>query len=177
MGNLIYPGLGSVCFGLDQGASLAGPQTDEVAYQAMVVLLAATGQFETVAYGVGDEISSPNSDQLPFAAIVPRTATPVDTFDEGGMIRTVGYTLTIIVRDESYMARRAKLGYLETVARNALTGQSLAGFTFPAYSKMNQAVMPRQRHPEQRLEIAGSFAYLVDGYASNDTTDLFNYIS
>jgi hypothetical protein len=151
------------------------PQTDQAAYDDIVARLNATGLFGDVRHSTADQILFPSAGDYPFAAIVPVSASDADTFDEGGMLRTVAYTLVIAVHHEDPVARKDKLGVLEATARNIIPGQSLAGLSFPAMTKLGAASYPRPRHPEQRTEIAGSFTYLVEGYAGHDTTETYVY--
>lgn len=179
------PAEGSIVGMLDYGlggeprANPVGPDevdplgNDQLAFNAMVDLLSATGRWTTVKHATADEVLFPSEGDYPFAAIVPKGGNEVDTFDHGVFLRTVNYTLVLALADQEPLARKALLGSLEAVARNTLAGVSYGGFCLPVWSKLGQASHPKPAHPMQRVEIPGSFAYLVNGFPNRDTNTYY----
>jgi len=146
---------------------IASAETDEAAYDAMVALLIATGQWVAVRHTTADDIAFTSSEETPFAALVHVTAEDAPTWDDGAYLRTVSYSLVLVVRGEDPAARTAQLSRLEAIARNTLSGKGY-GFCLYAKSTLGRAAHPRPSHPEQRSVIAGRFCYLVEGYGARD---------
>jgi hypothetical protein len=167
-------GLGPDGPGPPPGPDLDPPGSDQVAFDDIVDRLTRTHAWQSVRHATIDEILYPDAATMPFAAIVPRGGIEVDTYDDGTFVRTVNYTLVLVHHDQEALARKALLGSLEAIARNTLDGQCFAGFCIPVFSRLGQAQHPRPAHPEQRVEIPGSFVYLVGGYGARDTGLYYN---
>jgi hypothetical protein len=138
-------------------------ETDQAAFDAIVGLIVATGSFDLdqVQHGAEDMILFPSSDQQPRAAIVEVSAEDAPLFDDETYLRTVSFKVVITARDEDPQGRSATLRILEANVRNAVDHQSLAGLTFPAMTLIGTAQWPKAEHPDQRIEMDGSFVYLM----------------
>ncbi|MEO6811166.1 MAG: hypothetical protein ABI353_18815 [Isosphaeraceae bacterium] len=138
------------------------PYCDQDAFSAMVEALKATGAFAEVSFGVTIDRCNISAGCLPLALIVPTEWTERDTPDSGSLMRQVGFTLTLVVRQADEAARFEQLDRLASLAHGVMNRSDLGGGCVRALTKIRRARHDQgTRHPEQRIVLNGDFSYLI----------------
>src|SRR5262249_39462720 len=138
------------------------PYRDRDAYAAIVAALAATGEFAEVVFAVPLDHAPIGAGRSPLAVVVPDDWTEVDDVGGTGLVRHAPYALTLAVRDEDPQARFQRLDRLTSVVQNAIDGTDLGGGCLTTLTRIGSGRYdPAPRHPEQRVTLAGRFAYLI----------------
>lgn len=138
------------------------PYCDQDAFSAMVGALKATGAFAEVSFGVTIDRCNIGAGCLPLALIVPKEWSERDTPDSGSLMRQVGFTLTLVVRQADDAARFEELDRLASLAQSVIDRSDLGGGCVRALTKVRKARHDQgMRHPEQRIVLNGDFSYLV----------------
>ena len=107
------------------------------------------------------------------AAIEPfssRQEDPWDSQTAGGLVIYSSVTITLMVRNDDPQLRDEAAELLLGTTANALNGQSLAGLTLPAWTRLASWIWQPAAPPERRIAAAFSYAYIVEGWNSYDTT-------
>jgi hypothetical protein len=149
-----------------------GGYRDSDAYSAILSALVATGEFAAVEFapGGGGEPSAIAADVDPLIFVVPGAWRESDDADPAYLLRFVGYTLTLTVRDENAITGFARLDRLGAVVQNALDGSTLGGGCLPGLTRVGRgAYDPKSPYPDRRLSLEGEFAYRI-ARSGRDTT-------
>lgn len=149
-----------------------GPDND--IFQDIQDRLIALGVFapDGVEFGSPAEVLQRSARQYPCAAIQWTRFNEPSRFDFGDKIRSVGFSITLVVREEEPRRRHQSLSVLCAKVQNAIDGKSLASKTFPAMTQLNTGIyQPNPNHPEQRLVLSGTFTYEVVGYDARDESE------
>jgi hypothetical protein len=157
------------------GASYTGivtPYRDRDAYDSIISLLNATGEFDVIVFA-----STPNRDNLPPSArrvcVISPTRQPGFTHSNDGSpgrrYHRVSYTLTLKVIEENTEDAYALMDRLDAVVHNALESVAYGGFTIPWQSTLTTGKTDDTRHPEYRMAITGTFAYVVESHVGFST--------
>jgi len=134
--------------------------------------LVATGAFDTVWIWGLPEVYGTGASQLAAAAIEPESSTQDDRWDSqlaGGLVITSRVKITLLARGDDPQLRDEAAELLLDTAANALNGQSLAGFTMPAWTRVTGWNWQPATPPERRIAVSFSYAYIVEGWDSYDT--------
>jgi hypothetical protein len=145
---------------------------DSAVFDDVEARLEATGQFAEIFRGASPDQAELSSDRRAGVWFQRTRWTLRDEVDPQQGVHDGQYTLWIGYRDDDDKTIEDKLIQLENVVKNALDGQSLAGFCMPAYSRVsNGQIDNRARFPELRWSYTCRFSYAIDGYAGHDATD------
>jgi hypothetical protein len=87
------------------------------------------------------------------------------------IVRTVNYTITIMVREEDPEVRVRELDRLFCVAANAIGGVSLLDVTIPDLGWIRRGHYQPAVSSEQRMRCTARFAYFIDGFGNHDTDE------
>jgi hypothetical protein len=139
---------------------------DQQAYASLLSILSSTGAFQDVILGEALQRSRAGADGYPLAVVTPKGWEESDDFDPVLLVRRVSFTITVVVKSEDGCARLDELDLLasaiqEAVDYSALGGTSLAALTKIRSGRYGQAT----HHPEQSIELDGSFTTLIDPLA------------
>lgn len=136
---------------------------DRDGFSAAVLALRATGAFAEVAFGTSADRRVGGADVSPLAVITPEVWEESEDCDPSLVARKVGFSLTIIVRDNDPVSAYDRLDRLSCIVQNALNGNSLGGGSLPALTRVwkgSYDLAPVE--PEKRVILRGGFEYLVD---------------
>jgi len=140
---------------------------------AIQTALVATGAFDGVwIWGLPENYGT-GASQLAAAAIEPESSTQDDRWDSqtaGGLVITSRVKITLLYRGEDPQARDEAAELLLDTLANALNGQSLAGLTMPAFTRLTAWSWQPPTPPERRIAATFSYAYIVEGWDEYDTT-------
>jgi hypothetical protein len=117
-------------------------------------------------YGTGSSLQAA-------AAIIPQSSRQEDLWDAqpaGGLVITSRIGLVLLYRNEDPQLRDEGAELLLDTTANALNGQSLAGFTLPAHTRIVQWDWPPVTVPERRVNAVLSYQYIVEGWDEYDVT-------
>jgi hypothetical protein len=142
--------------------------------------LSATGAFDTMPngesavwiWGLPEDYGTAASLKAA-AAIVPMSSRQEDLWDAeptGGLVITSRIGVVLLFRNEDPQLRDEGAELLLDTTANALNGQSLAGFTLPATTRVIQWDWQPVTFPERRINAVLSYQYIVDGWDAYDTT-------
>ncbi len=135
---------------------------DGDAYEALIALLEGTMAFDSVLFGVPLDGRAPASAGTPLASLVPVGWEESDEFDPVAILRRVGFSLWLLVRDDDPSARADRLGRLESAARAAIRGSGLGG-CLPALTWLRRGGYDASSlHPEQAVRLDGEFSYMIE---------------
>jgi hypothetical protein len=144
---------------------------DRDAYGAIIQALESTGEFAAIVLGSSIDHVAGGADRDPVAVILPSEWSEIDDVDPPICLRLVGYTLTLIVRAEDADERLQRVDRLTSVVQNAIDGSDLNGGCLSGLTKLRRGRYDaKSRHPEQRLTLTGTFAYLISTQTGHDTT-------
>jgi hypothetical protein len=152
------------------------PRTDHAALSWIRDAMIATGAFAGVAYP-GDpaalELASDGSG-WPVAWLRRTGGNEVSRVGSPRVQeRTVLFTLFIEVEDRDDDRAAARLGAAEAAAINAVQGQAIGGFCFPAFSRIDQhREDARVAYPRRRVAISGQALYEVQPIGTHDERPL-----
>ncbi len=141
---------------------------------AILDALQATNRFDGVYLWSLKDSADQAAGDARAAAIQPISWTESDQWDDvaAGVIQIDAQCrLVLMARDESPDARDESAEQLLNAACNAINGQSLAGLTLPAWTKIRSARWKDAIPPERQIEATIVYRYLVDDLASFDETD------
>jgi hypothetical protein len=140
---------------------------------AIQAALVASNAFDAVwIWGLPEDYGSAASLQAA-AAIVPQSSRQEDLWDAqaaGGLVITSRVGLTLLYRNEDPQLRDEGAELLLDTAANALNGQSLAGWTLPAFTRITEWAWQAPTVPERRITATLSYQYIVEGWDEYDTT-------
>jgi len=136
--------------------------------------LVATGAFDgVVLWGLPEEYGSAAS-QLALAAIEPDSSEQRDEWDSqpaGGLTVHSRVKITLLLRADDPVLRDEAAELLVDTVANALNGQSLAGLTLPAWTRVTGWQWQPAVPPERRITVSCNYAYIVEGWNAYDTTE------
>jgi len=135
--------------------------------------LTATGAFDGAWLTGLPENYGAGASQLAAAAIDPMSSTQSDQWDSqdaGGLVITSQVSITLLYRHDDPQLRDEGAELLLDTAANALNGQSLAGLTLPGLTRFTAWSWQPATPPERRIGATFSYAYIVEGWDSYDTT-------
>lgn len=115
-------------------------------------------------YGTGTSVRAA-------ASIQPQSSTSDDRFDADGMtgiIVTSIVSITLFYRDEDPQIRDEGVELLFNTAADALNGQSLAGLTFPDFTRFTSWRWNPPAPPERQIAATFTYQYLVEGWVGLD---------
>lgn len=131
-----------------------------------------TGDFDAAEVGHPKEFDSIfPADLFAVALVTPEGWTELDDADAEEDVHSGSYTLTLAVRETAPRRRYEELDRLADAALNALDGESFAGLTEPAYSKLRQGRYGDPTGIDQRLTIRGEFRYRITGFDQHDPSE------
>jgi hypothetical protein len=140
---------------------------------AIQAALVATGAFDAVyVWGLPEDYGS-GASNMALAVIEPESSAQEDRWDAaptGDLIVTSRATITLIFRAEDPQIRDEAAELLFDTAANALSGQSLAGFTVPGLTRFVSWKWQPPTAPERRITAVFSYQYIVPGWDEYDTT-------
>ncbi len=146
------------------------PSRDRDVFLAMQAALVATNEFDVVPLHRDIEHVRA-SDEARVVASFQRTNWAEENIAEGCLIRTVQFDLTIALRVEDEVDSFEAKERLENIAKNTIGGQSFASITFLESTWLRAGADDLSaRHPEARSTLTGQFAYVLNGFADNNTT-------
>ena len=147
---------------------------DDDIYQAVVLALRATGEYDGVHYPSPAPDQGFSAGEIRTAVVVPGSGDEDSMFDDGqgaaDVVRAVTYSILISVREPDQAVRAREFDRLANVTANALDGISLAGATLPALTRLRRSAVGRLSSPEQQITMSGAFSYFVDGWSAHDET-------
>jgi len=140
---------------------------------AIQAALVATNAFDGVwIWGLPEDYGT-RASQLAAAAIEPVSSTQDDRWDSqtaGGLVITSRVRITLLYRKDDPQVRDEGVELLLNTTANALNGQNLAGLTLPAWTRLTAWSWQPPTPPERRITATFSYAYIVEGWDSYDTT-------
>lgn len=131
-------------------------------------------QFTRVYVGANpDELPHPASASYAVAWVWVDSAEDVEVFPGSSLTERAGlFGVAIEVRDQAPLERARRLALLENLARNALSGQKLAGATYPGSVRLRRQARAYQvNSPSARVVLVGKYRYPVGGNAAADESD------
>lgn len=137
-------------------------------------LLMDTGEFHCVAVGGELFASGVAASDLCFALIEPQDSQESDEHDAGpwgASIIKARASLIVGARRHDPILRDSEAERLLNVARNALNGKSLGGFTMPDFTKVSRWAWQRPADVERRIACTLAFTYLEEGWDAADVSD------
>ena len=147
---------------------MANRDTD--CYLDIVARLNALGTLGTVAYGVPIEDVRAGGDSELTVSVMPAGWVENDAYDPIALERVVTGLITLEVRSQDPQERFTTADLAVAQIQNAIGGESLAGQTLPARTRVVQAVWAPVEHPAQIVRMTVKFTYFIDGYAAHDVT-------
>lgn len=150
---------------------------DDIVVSDIGTRLRATGFFPTVKVGCTPKNEPISAQDLPACWVDRTTWGEADKVDPYSPVRTGQFTVWLRVSEVDPEDRMHVLAQLESEVINAIEGQQLGGFCFPAQSKIvrggDTAGVPP---PQREVTLNGQFAYAPTvGYGQRDTTPVTLY--
>jgi len=139
---------------------IADPSTTlRFVFDDMVLRLQATNSFAVIEWGGPSEELIAAADDYPCIAIEETGWEEVDSYDASTFLCKSTFTATIACKDIDPRSAQGECRRLAAVASNAITGKILAGRTWGTQTYLDRGKIDRQRHPESRIILTGSFVY------------------
>jgi hypothetical protein len=146
------------------------PFRDSDVLSWVAAALRSTGEFADVSFGTTPQRSAAGADRLPIAVVTPEGWVEADDTDPVVLVREVGFTVTIVVRDEEPSLRYQALDRLACVVQNVIDGSDLGGMVLSPLTRLRRGRPdPDSTPPEQGVVLSGEFTYLVPSAAGHDT--------
>lgn len=137
--------------------------------EAAVAALTATGRFDEVARDEPDPLAT--AQWRAFAWVIGGDTPTDDLWDPIDLMERGVMEVWVAAQGEDPVARDADLESLTSAAKNALNGQSLAGYTLPGLTLARVARKAVVNHPIARRLISVEWTAIQgDGYAASDAT-------
>jgi hypothetical protein len=136
-------------------------------------LLRDTNQFEAVTTSGPPEDAGQSAEHLRLAGLEVASFAEESLASEASdvsQLRTVSYRLSLYVRDPDPDARDDEIDRLASVAANVLTGVALGGQSIAELSRLGRGQYQAATSVERRLQMQGTFAYVIDGRADRIVT-------
>jgi hypothetical protein len=152
---------------LEQSSTVSTPpgphiSADRLIYAAILDSLEATNAFESVLFASAIDRLTLGSAATPLVALVPDGWEEFDEVDPTSILRRVSFYLDLLVRDEDAFGRFEQLDALESAARGAIEGLSLAGISLPGLTRLRRARYDAHSlPPEQSARLEGEFTYII----------------
>lgn len=141
--------------------------------QAVVDLLAATGEFHDVTLGDSDPRGRAASD-LRLATVDPSSTSSDDQWDggpDGGSVLDCRILVTVYVRAADPKLRDDAAERLLNVVRNAVNHQSLGDLTLPDFTKIKTWTWRPAQGGERSIVCVLSVRYIEEGWTSADAAE------
>jgi hypothetical protein len=136
---------------------------DQQAYAALLTLLSSSGAFQDVIFGDALQRSRSGADGYPLAVVTPRSWEESDDFDPVLLVRRVSFTITVVVKGEDGGTQFDVLDGLASALQGVVDHSDLGGTSLAALTKIRSGRYGQAtHHPEQSIELDGSFTTLID---------------
>jgi hypothetical protein len=143
---------------------------DRVAFDALLSALSATGEFASVTFGMPADLDTVGADRFPAAVVAP-TGWAEAPDDLSAALRTVEFTVSILVRDEDTRERFARLDRLGSVVLNAVDHSDLGGACYPALTRLDRGrIELAMKRQEGRSVLSGRFVRAVADVRDRDVS-------
>jgi hypothetical protein len=142
--------------------------------EAIKTALDATGFFDEVIHNAAEGDAAVSTIEQKTAVIYPLSGEISDQWDTlatGAMTIEAQCQIVFIITSEDDKHRDDALEQMFNVACNALNKQSLAGLTFPDFTRFRRWQWLPATPPERRLETIFGYIFEVPNAVSFDTAD------
>jgi hypothetical protein len=147
----------------------ASDYRDRHAFDAAVALLKVTGEFADVTFGTTPDGRRTAADSTPVAVITPCSWWESEDADPTLVIRSVSFTVSLIVRSDDVDSGFAELDRLSCVVMNALDGSSLAGGCLLALTRVRLGTYDASSpYPELVVTLQCECVYLIQSPTAHD---------
>jgi hypothetical protein len=139
--------------------AMAPGVSDREAFDAIVGVLTASGEFADVLFGRAPCAAIITAAAHPLAVVIPDRWSETVDIDPDHRIRSASYRLLLAVRDGEPRAGYRHLDRLACLAQNLLDQTDLGGRTLAALTRLDRGRPMSSSFPEQWMLLRGEFAY------------------
>jgi hypothetical protein len=141
---------------------------DRSCFDALLAALSATGEFASVTFGMPADLDAIGADRFPAAVVTP-TGWTERADDAASAVRTVEFTVALVVREEDTRERFARLDRLESVALRAIDMADLGESCFPPLTRLDRGrIELALKRFEGRALLSGRFVLAVPDVRDRD---------
>jgi hypothetical protein len=145
---------------------------DDAAMMAAYDLIDALGAFDLIVPGAAPDESDASADLTRGVCWLDLEAWDESDEHEGELVHRAMMLAYLAVSDTDRRAAALRLGRLEALVCNALSGVSLGGLTLPALTLVRKSRKDKHAKPPQRRHVLTvEWAYLVDEPGGHDEAD------